>query len=76
MDTSNDEEIKDEVDDYVESTIDLNADQDGIDICKWWNENQGRFLGLLLLSQKYLCIPATTAAAESKFSLSAKGEQI
>ncbi len=40
-----------------------------IELCRWWFENRELYPKLYKLSLKYLCIPAGSATAETKFSL-------
>lgn len=57
-----------EIDAYIQST---QASQIGNgDLCEWWEQNKNRFPNMYKLSLKYLCVPATSALAESKFSIS------
>lgn len=58
----------DEVQQYLNSFV-VVPENGKIDLCKYWYENRDLYPGLYKLSLKYLCVPAASATAESKFSL-------
>lgn len=57
----------DEVQQYLNSFVIVPEGK--IDLCKYWYENRELFPVLYKLSLKYLCVPGSSATAESKFSL-------
>lgn len=58
----------DDVQQYLNSFVVV--PQNGkIDLCKFWYEHREMYPALYKLSLKYLCVPASSATAESKFSL-------
>lgn len=59
----------DEIDQYINSLIVVPESGGKIDLCKYWYENRELYPALYKLSLKYLCVPASSATAESKFSL-------
>lgn len=58
----------DEVQQYINSFI-VVSPAGTIDLCKFWHDNRKVYPNLYKLSLKYLCVPASSASAESKFSL-------
>lgn len=58
----------DEVQQYLNSFV-VVPENGKVDLCKYWYENRDLYPGLYKLSLKYLCVPAASATAESKFSL-------
>lgn len=58
----------DEVQQYLNSYV-VVPESGKIDVCQYWFENRELFPALYKLSLKYLCVPASSATAESKFSL-------
>ncbi|KAG4068985.1 hypothetical protein HA402_005646 [Bradysia odoriphaga] len=58
----------DEVQQYLNSYV-VVPESGKIDLCQYWFENRELFPALYKLSLKYLCVPASSATAESKFSL-------
>lgn len=64
-----DEEVPmDEVQKYLESPIVI-PKTGHFDLCRWWYEKRKIYPNLYKMSLKYLCIPASSATAETKFSL-------
>lgn len=59
----------DEIDQYLNSFVVVPEPGGKIDLCKYWYENRESYPALYKLSLKYLCVPASSASAESKFSL-------
>lgn len=57
----------DEVQQYLNSFVIVPKGK--LDLCKYWYENRKLYPVLYKLSLKYLCVPASSATAESKFSL-------
>lgn len=58
----------DEIQQYLNSFV-IVPETGKIDLCQYWYENRELFPTLYKLSLKYLCVPAASASAESKFSL-------
>lgn len=58
----------DELQKYLDSPVIVPHDGQ-IELSEWWFENRKLYPALYKLSLKYLCIPAASATAETKFSL-------
>lgn len=56
----------DEVEQYLNSFV-IVAESGKIDLCKHWFDNQELYPSLYKLSLKYLCVPASSTTAETKF---------
>ena len=59
-----------EVDKYVNTPLIIQGDHvNDFDVCRWWFEHRKTYPHLYVMSKKYLCVPASTATAERKFSI-------
>lgn len=57
----------DELQNYLDSPV-IIPHGGQIDLCQWWFQNRKLYPALYKLALKYLCVPASSATAESKFS--------
>lgn len=60
--------LNDDVQKYLDSPV-IVPHGGQIDLCEWWFVNRKFYPTLYKLSLKYLCVPAASATAETKFSL-------
>ena len=63
------DEAQEEVQAYLQSSFSTSLDGQ-LDALNWWEQNKECFPKLFRISLRYLCVPATNAAAEGEFSLS------
>ena len=63
---------KTQLDTYLnEPTLDFDF-LEHMDVLEWWKNNSQRFSDLALMARDLLCIPITTVASESAFSIGSR----
>src|SRR4051812_20645458 len=64
-DSSSEDEVEDEVDQYLK----LKAPKDkNLDLLQWWSDHKNEYPALAVLCAYYLSIPASSASSEREFS--------
>lgn len=65
---SKDNKDENELTRYMNCSV-FAAENEDLDLFKWWKTNEEKFPNLFRMFLKCLCIPASTAASESQFAL-------